>query len=185
MKKEYIISIGIGMIAGLFVFFGLYGPVSERWMPAPELQVVPVAVDETTEQTLEVAVMRFTHEEADRLIRELEREREAREQAEREREAARRMQVYTPGYFKQAGRISWGGWSWTYYSERILPGYGLRIPGRHTDAQGYVRDGDGYLCLASDVHRKGTILETPFGSYGRVYDCGCGNNYTVDVYVNW
>ena len=151
---------------------------------APELQAVPVEV-ETEEPGLEVAVMTFTHEEADRLIRELEREREAREKAEREREAMRRMAVYTPGYFQKAGRISWGGWSWTYYSERILPGYGLRIPGRHTDSMGYVRDINGYLCLASDVHRKGTVLETPFGSYGKVYDCGCGNNYTVDVYVGW
>ena len=93
--------------------------------------------------------------------------------------------IYSPSYFRRAGRISWGGWQWTWYSERILPGYGLRIPGRHTDAQGYVRDGEGYLCLASDVHRKGTVLETPVGGYGKVYDCGCGNNYTLDVYVGW
>lgn len=156
----------------------------ERRAPAPELQVVPVEV-ETTEAAPEIACMTFTPEEAEELLARLQAEREAAEQAERAREAARRMQVYTPGYFKQAGRIWWGGWSWTYYSERILPGYGLRIPGRHTDSMGYVRDGDGYLCLASDVHRKGTVLETPFGCYGRVYDCGCGNDYTVDVYVSW
>lgn len=93
--------------------------------------------------------------------------------------------VYSPDYFKEAGRISWGDWSWTWYSERVLPGYGLRIPGRYTDSLGYVRDGDGYLCLASDVLDKGTVVATPFGSYGKVYDCGCGNNYTMDVYVGW
>ena len=91
--------------------------------------------------------------------------------------------IYSPSYFRRAGRISWGGWQWTWYSERILPGYGLRIPGRHTDADGYVRDANGYLCLASDVLRKGTVIETPFGGYGKVYDCGCGS--LIDVYVGW
>ena len=93
--------------------------------------------------------------------------------------------VYSPSYFKRAGRIWWGDWSWTWYSERVLPGYGLRIPGRYTDDLGYVRDENGYLCLASDVLSKGTVIDTPFGSPGKVYDCGCGNNYTVDVYVGW
>lgn len=93
--------------------------------------------------------------------------------------------VYSPDYFKVAGRIWWGDWSWTYYSEKVLPGYGLHIPGRYTDSQGYVRDEDGYLCLASDVLDKGTIIDTPFGSLGKVYDCGCGNDYTMDVYVGW
>lgn len=93
--------------------------------------------------------------------------------------------IYSPDYFKKAGRISWGDWSWTWYSERVLPGHGLHIPGRYTDSLGYVRDGDGYLCLASDVLDKGTVVATLFGSYGKVYDCGCGNNYTMDVYVGW
>lgn len=44
---------------------------------------------------------------------------------------------------------------------------------------------NGFLCLASDVHKRGTILETPFGGHGKVYDCWCGNNYTIDVYVGW
>lgn len=147
-------------------------------------------VSQVKEQTLDVAVMIFTEDEAKALMERFEAEREAERQAKlkAEREAAARRvasATYSPAYFKRAGRISWGGWSWTYYSEKILPGYGLRIPGRHTDSLGYVRDGNGYLCLASDVLRKGTVIETPFGGYGKVYDCGCGNNYTVDVYVGW
>ena len=143
-------------------------------------------IEEEEPQTINVPIMTFTQEEAESLLERFKREKE---EAER-REAARRAAAvynatYSPKYFRNAGRIWWGGWSWTWYSERILPGYGLRIPGRHTDALGYVRDGNGYLCLASDVLRKGTVIETPFGSYGKVYDCGCGNNYTVDVYVGW
>lgn len=147
--------------------------------PAPLKEIEFTETETVTEW--HIPVMTFTSEEADSLLSRLQTERIAAEKAA----AIRRMSVYSPGYFQRAGRIWWGGWSWTYYSERILPGYGLRIPGRYTDSLGYVRDGNGYLCLASDVHRKGTVMETPFGSYGKVYDCGCGNNYTVDVYVGW
>lgn len=63
--------------------------------------------------------------------------------------------LYSPPYFKRIGVIYWNGWRWTWYSERVLPGTGLHIPGRHTDEQGYIRDGDGYICVASDVLSKG------------------------------
>ena len=92
--------------------------------------------------------------------------------------------LYSPRYFKQMGVIYWNGWRWTWYSERVLPGTGLHIPGRYTDEQGYVRDIDGYICLASDDLSNGTVINTPFGHYGKVYDCGCGSG-TVDVYVGW
>lgn len=92
--------------------------------------------------------------------------------------------IYSPEYFRRAGRIRWNGWFWTWYSERVLPGPGLRIPGRHTDDLGYVRDEDGYICLASDDLAKHTVVSTPFGSPGKVYDCGCGSG-TLDVYVGW
>ena len=91
--------------------------------------------------------------------------------------------IYSASYFRQMGVIWWNGWRWTWYSERVLPGTGLNIPGRHTSG-GYVRDGDGYICLSSDALDYGTVIATPFGSYGRVYDCGCGYE-TIDVYVGW
>ena len=91
---------------------------------------------------------------------------------------------YSPEYFCEMGLIDWGGWTWSWYSEKVLPGGGLDIPGRHTSG-GYVRDEDGYICLASDVLDYGTVIDTPFGSAGRVYDCGVGNDETVDVYVGW
>lgn len=91
--------------------------------------------------------------------------------------------IYSASYFRQMGVIWWNGWRWTWYSERVLPGTGLNIPGRHTEG-GYVRDGDGYICVASDVLGYGTVIETPFGAYGKVYDCGCDYD-TIDVYVGW
>lgn len=92
--------------------------------------------------------------------------------------------VYSSSYFRRMGVIRWGGWRWTWYSERVLPGTGLHIPGRHADGNGYIRDGDGYICCASDVLGYGAIVETPFGGYGKIYDCGCDAD-VIDVYVNW
>jgi len=93
--------------------------------------------------------------------------------------------LYSPSYFRRMGIIYWGGWTWTWYSERVLPGTGLNIPGRYTDDMGYVRDGDGYICLASDSLGYGAVINTPFGGHGKVYDCGCGSYDIVDVYVGW
>lgn len=103
--------------------------------------------------------------------------------AEPATENAEPAAIYSASYFRNMGVIHWNGWRWTWYSERVLPGTGLNIPGRHT-AGGYVRDGDGYICVASDSLSYGTVIETPFGSYGKVYDCGCGYD-TIDVYVGW
>lgn len=91
-----------------------------------------------------------------------------------------------PGNFKRNGEIYSGGLRYTWYSERVLPGGGLHSlnsNGRHTDENGFVCDGDGYIALASNDYPKGYVIETPFGT-GKVYDCGCPSG-TVDVYVNW
>lgn len=92
--------------------------------------------------------------------------------------------VYTPSYFKRAGVLYWGGWQWTWYSQNVLPGGGLRIPGRHVDKLGYVCDKYDNICLASSNLPYGTIVKTPLGKYGRVYDSGCSSGI-LDVYVAW
>lgn len=92
--------------------------------------------------------------------------------------------TYSASYFKKMGVINWNGWRWTWYSERVLPDKGLHIPGRRTDDNGYVCDEDGYICLASVSLSEGTIVDTPFGKQGKVYDSGCPKG-TLDVYTNW
>ena len=94
--------------------------------------------------------------------------------------------IYSPSEFQSAGVISWGGYNWTYYSELVLPGYGLNIPGRHTTEDGYVCDGDGYVVLAADLSMlpRYSIVDTPFGRVGKVYDTGCAYG-VLDVYVGW
>ena len=71
----------------------------------------------------------------------------------------------------------------TWYSEKVLPGYGLKIPGRHVNSEGFVCDQDGYICVSSSTYPKGTIIETSRG-IGKVYDSGCAPG-VLDIYVNW
>lgn len=82
------------------------------------------------------------------------------------------------------GVIKWNHYRWTWYSQRVLPGGGLKIPGRHVGAGGYIMDKNNRICLASSKLSKGTIVKTPFGAEGYVYDSGCPAD-TLDVYVDW
>jgi len=96
-------------------------------------------------------------------------------------EAPTSARLFTLRQFTSAGVVSWGGYSFTYYSQSVLPGGGLAIPGRHVNADGFVADADGYIVLANSSPR-GTIIDTPFGYQGKVYDRGTvGNHY--DVYT--
>ena len=92
--------------------------------------------------------------------------------------------LYSASYLKQMGVITWNNYRWTWYSQKVLPGGGLNIPGRHVDENGYVCDENGRICLASGFVDKGTIVSTPFGKEGCVYDyCATANTY--DVYTNF
>ena len=99
---------------------------------------------------------------------------------------------YTSGYdvyysaddLRFNGVIYAGDWRWTWYSQNVLPGGGLQIPGRHVDENGYVCDENDRICLASNDLEWGTVVATPFGKEGCVYDCGCDSG-TLDVYVDF
>lgn len=84
---------------------------------------------------------------------------------------------------KSKGVVYFNGHKETWYSQKVLPGGGLKIPGRHVDGRGLVCDGDGYICVASSDYKKGTIVETSLGT-GKVYDSGCASG-TIDIYTNW
>lgn len=79
------------------------------------------------------------------------------------------------------GVVYSGGYKFTYYSQSVLPGGGLSIPGRHVNADGFVSDGDGYIVLAGSAP-IGTVYDTPFGYKGKIYDRGTYGNH-LDVYV--
>ena len=94
---------------------------------------------------------------------------------------------YSGDEFRFEGRVVDGDHEYTWYSEDVLPGEGLDIPGRHVDDEGYVRDGDGNLCVASNGYSYGSVIDVPFGD-GKavVYDC-CEDesDELIDVYVSW
>ncbi len=94
--------------------------------------------------------------------------------------------VYPSGSGKlnpTVGVVYFNGHKETYYSQRVLPGYGLNIPGRHVASDGTIRDANGNLCLASSDHPKGTVVQTSLGT-GVVYDSGCASG-TIDIYTDW
>ncbi len=84
---------------------------------------------------------------------------------------------------RSKGVVYYNGHKETWYSQRVLPGGGLNIPGRHVDENGLIRDGDGYICVASSDLPKGTLIETSLGM-GKVYDSGCASG-TIDIYTDW
>lgn len=95
------------------------------------------------------------------------------------------VKKYKGAYFKRAGVIRWRSKKYTWYSQRVLPGRGLKIPGRHVDSEGFVCDKRGYIVLGSCRANRGKILATPFGKFGKVYDAGYVTSNWYDCYTDW
>lgn len=104
------------------------------------------------------------------------------EKTEKTTEWIRENTDYFPSDFRRDGEWFRNGIRYTWYSENVLPGRGLKIPGRHSDGD-FVRDEDEYICVASPDYPEGAVVDTPFGE-GKVYDTGCPNG-TIDIYVSW
>lgn len=85
----------------------------------------------------------------------------------------------------QGGVNYYNGVKETYYSQKVLPGGGLDIPGRHVEpSDGTVRDGDGYIVVAASDKAKGEVVETSLGT-GKVYDTGYMGANHLDIYTDW
>lgn len=92
---------------------------------------------------------------------------------------------YTTSDFVWMGVIKENGWKYTWYSQKVLPGGGLSIPGRHVGSDNLVHDADGYIVVAANQKdlKYGDTVDTPFGP-GKVYDTGCAEG-TIDIYSNF
>ena len=84
---------------------------------------------------------------------------------------------------KRGGVNYFNGRKETWYSQRVLPGGGLKIPGRHVGAGGLIKDKDGYIVVAASDLPKGTVTQTSLGA-AKVYDSGCAVG-TTDIYTDW
>ncbi len=87
---------------------------------------------------------------------------------------------------KSKGRINFNNHQETYYSEKVLPGGGLNIPGRHVAQDGTIRDADGYICIAANANYlpKGATAMTSLGP-AKVYDTATAEVGVIDIYVSW
>ena len=88
-----------------------------------------------------------------------------------------------PPLTKAKGKVKFNGHYETWYSQKVLPGGGLNIPGRHVDAKGLIRDKDGYICVATKLVKMYATIQTSLGM-GKRYDT-CGGADIVDIYTNW
>lgn len=87
--------------------------------------------------------------------------------------------------FQKAGTLNWNGYIWTYYLMSQFPGStSTPCPGRYVNSEGFVCDPEGYVILASADLASYTMVETPFGYMGKVYDTGCSSGY-LDIYTDW
>lgn len=92
----------------------------------------------------------------------------------------------TAAEFQYMGVVDDGEHFYTWYSERTLPGYGLtelNENGRWSDGE-FVRDGDGFIAVASCDYEKGEVIETPWGA-AKVYDTGYLQPGQIDVYTSF
>ena len=95
------------------------------------------------------------------------------------------QKVYTKEEFIHQGVINWNGWNWTYYLLSMFPGStSTPVQGKHVNEDQFVCDGDGYVILASVDLPPYTVVETPFGYMGKVYDTGCPSG-VLDVYTDF
>ena len=122
----------------------------------------------------------------ERRIAEEEAARKAEEEAAR-KTAEEKIEVHAAKYqssidLRSAGIVNWGGYRFTWYSQNVLPGGGLDIPGRHVNSTGFVCDCDGFI-VAATAYGRGTTGNSPWGAW-KSYDTGVSGN-TVDLYTNW
>ena len=182
-----IISLVILCLLGVFSVFAAHAPVKEEKTIETTATIIATTIAETSEPTTAVptTIEPSTVVETEPITEAAEIEEYIEEPEEEVIYEEVSFGDYSPSDLQFQGVLYWGGWRWTWYSERVLPGGGLSIPGRHTETDtGFVCDGDGYICLASGSLSKGTVVDTPFGRLGKVYDCGCAAD-VLDVYVGW
>ena len=92
---------------------------------------------------------------------------------------------HTSSELRTQGVIDDGDCRYMWYSQRVLPGGGLDIEGRHTSEDGYVVDAQNRIVVASSDLPYGAEIDIPFGD-GKaiVLDTGCAPG-VLDIYTDF
>ena len=92
---------------------------------------------------------------------------------------------HTSSELRTQGVIDDGDCRYMWYSQRVLPGGGLAIEGRHTSEDGYVVDAQNRIVVASSDLPYGAEIDIPFGG-GKaiVLDTGCAPG-VLDIYTDF
>ena len=74
----------------------------------------------------------------------------------------------------------------TFYSQKVLPWWALKIPWRHVAEDGTVRDEDWFICVAAplNIYPKWSQIMTTLWP-GKVYDTWHMKGKHIDIYTNW
>ena len=138
----------------------------------------------------------LTDEELSDKIEQIEKEKEEAEEAKKKASySSYSLSTSTDGVISSSkfywnGGCRYNGYYWTYYSTKqnlswtaLFNYIDKKTGGHYFDSEGFCRDGDGYIIIASKYHSNGTVVSTPFGTAGRVWDCCPEGN--MDVLTNW
>ena len=71
----------------------------------------------------------------------------------------------------------------TFYSQKVLPWWWLKIPWRHVAEDGTVRDENWYICVAANYMPKWSEIMTTLWP-GKVYDTWDMKWKRIDIYVD-
>lgn len=152
------------------------------WMTTPvTCEAMDISIEESTDEFISTA------NDTQVVFEEAQAEQIAAKEAAAKKSSSSGGSYYSSGgdgVLTRSGGVNYyNGRKETWYSQRVLPGGGLDIPGRHVAEDGTIRDADGYICVAASDLPKGEVVETSLGT-GKVYDTGCAAG-TTDIYTDW
>ena len=187
MKKKNIINAGIGVVVSVAVI----GSCGYAWYCGDQNYRDSIEISDAVNTSVINAfadgVNTSCNEQATVINEEVAAQKAAAAAAARKSSSSSGGGYYSSGgegVLTRSGGVNYyNGRKETWYSQRVLAGGGLNIPGRHVAEDGTIRDADGYICVAASDLPKGTVVETSLGT-GKVYDTGCAAGVT-DIYTDW
>jgi uncharacterized protein YpmB len=177
-----LIILPVWLIVGQYLDKAEATETTEQRTEATELITEEVTTEEVTTESPVYSGITVTAIPEN--VREAKRQLEEKKIEEKTEEPERT--VPAGGHLTRSGGVYYfNGHKETWYSTNEAAGQNtaVPIPGKHVDENGIIRDGDGFVCVASSDHAFYSIVETSWG-LAKVYDCGCSHGM-IDIYTSW